>query len=198
MKTDKIYYYEIGWGSHEESRYITLTNKAKYTKPQLNKIMQKAFKNLLDKGCLDNKYRISFADINFSIIDELILSFNFKKLEYQSTYRVFGSPNILDPEDWKGDRDKELDQLYNTAKKRLEHTEKLLNKRITNEKNRKQNTKIEEIKEQIRKTKKEIEKNKERQSDDITFERKRTALYTNIPNQIIKTLKKRIKKKYSN
>ena len=190
MKPNNTYYYEIGWGNYSESSYITLTHNKKYSKTQLNKIIQKAFKNLLDKEELENEYIINFSHINNSIIKELTRNFNFKKLRYQTTYKVFGSPNILDPDDWKGERDKELNQLYKIAEKRLNHSEKLLNKKITQEKDRKQKTKLEEIKEQIRKTKKEIEKNKEKHQGDISFERKRTALYTNIPNKIKKTLTK--------
>lgn len=123
----KVYIYNVGYYSYEESCYAQLYHMKKFTQKEFEDIVIKASISVLkDHEYVKNykqsnkepfKITVTFQDILFSVIEVLIEKFGFKKVNFIGKFDVFGWADILDSKDWKGERDKQLDRLTKEARK---------------------------------------------------------------------------------
>ncbi|OIN88187.1 MAG: hypothetical protein AUJ50_01580 [Candidatus Aenigmarchaeota archaeon CG1_02_38_14] len=60
--------------------------------------------------------RLTFQDILYDVIEELIKNFGFEKIEFTSEFNVFGWADIMDEKDWERDRDEQLNKLTKKIK----------------------------------------------------------------------------------
>lgn len=103
-----MHIYNFGYYSHEESEYIQLYHKNKFSKQEFEEIVMTSAAKIIDKGSNKN---ISFQDIFLDVIDDLIKNYGFKKVDFDAEFSIFGWPSILDKNDWEGQRDELLDKL---------------------------------------------------------------------------------------
>ncbi|MBI2671918.1 hypothetical protein HYX16_03210 [Candidatus Woesearchaeota archaeon] len=132
----KKYVYSIGYHSYEESEYVQLYHKNKFSNKAFRKIVIKAVINLLKKWKIEKGGGITFQNIFFSVIDELIKEFHFEKLEFTARFDIFGWADILNEKDWEGVRDKELNELTNEIKKQINY-QKSKGKKVIKNNNKK-------------------------------------------------------------
>ena len=109
MGVSEINIYNIGYYSHEESSYVQLIHDQKYSETEFKNIIFKAVENVLRK-MKDKEIELiplyfSFQSIFDNVIEELINSFGFRKLEYTASWDCFGWPSILNEKDWPNDRE---------------------------------------------------------------------------------------------
>jgi len=112
-----MHIYELGYHSYEESQYTQLYHEKKFNQNEFEKIICQAAANILKGYKIRKGERISFQDINFSVAEELIKNFGFKKVNFAATFNVFGWANILDEKDWEHDRDEQLNLLTKSLRK---------------------------------------------------------------------------------
>lgn len=85
-----MYIYNIGYNSYEESEYVQLYHKKRFSK--------------------------SFEYILYDVVEELIKNFGFKEVKFTSQFNVFGWPDILNEKDWENDRGEQLNRLTKAIK----------------------------------------------------------------------------------
>jgi len=110
-----MYLYNIGYSSPEESEYIQLYHKDKLSKQEFEKIVMNSAANIFDKEKTDDT---NFQDIFSEVVEDLIKNFGFKQVDFEAEFSIFGWPNIIDKNDWKGQRDELLDKLSDLIKNR--------------------------------------------------------------------------------
>jgi hypothetical protein len=109
--------YNLGYHSYEESEYYQLYHSKKFSENDFEKLVSKATANVIKKHMPKNDEHMSFQDIAFSVVSELVRKFGFKEVNFTATFNVFGWPDILDENDWKGDRSEQLNRLTEALKK---------------------------------------------------------------------------------
>lgn len=102
------YLYNIGYGSCEESCYIQLWHKDKFTVEQLEDLYFQAAKKIIlsdDKigfiDICDEEYIVSFQDLNDIVLDLFVKEYGFEAVEFQARLNYFGWVNIFNSKSWK-------------------------------------------------------------------------------------------------
>jgi len=133
-----IYYYRVGYGSYEDSGDVMLSHKDKFTPTQFRRLCIKVAPDAARKyisgkrtqkcfgGCCMYGER-TLSDMTFSelypfIAEQLTEQYGFTLVKQQAGYFLFGWPNIMDPESWKGQRDGDLDVIRKAIEKGLKWT----------------------------------------------------------------------------
>lgn len=116
------YNYKIGYYSHEESDYVELQHKTKFSDNELTEMIAEATVDTIKKMKMtDNHYIHTFQDVfdseDPSLIQYLIEKFGFKLIEYELSYRVFGWGSVFDKDEWGDDRGEHLDKITDTLNK---------------------------------------------------------------------------------
>lgn len=111
-----MFIYNVGYGSYEESEYTQLMFNELLTPEQLHKYVSDAVIRVLT-DITNNKeismYNgLSYQEIHELVIDEL-KTVGFQEIKFAAEWSCFGWPSLTDNEDWSGQRDKVLDQLFN-------------------------------------------------------------------------------------
>ena len=108
----KIYFYEVGYWSYEESPVNILTNEKYFTQEQFNELVSDCALKVYDSKNNEqlNSIREHFDTIRFGIIEMLILEFGFKELEISASFVPFGWASI-EIKDWKEVKDPYLEIL---------------------------------------------------------------------------------------
>ncbi len=118
--------YNLGYDTYEESEYIQLSHKHKYSDEEFKKIVRTATTNVITKLEIKENERISFQDIIEDVAEELIKTFGFKRVKFDAEFSVFGWANILDKDDWKEVRGEELNKLTDFVNIKLKKKSKLI------------------------------------------------------------------------
>lgn len=127
------YFYKIGWDSYEESEFTELWHECMFTKAALKKKIYastvKVLENLVknESNLKDEDYIFSpinergvrYERLHSLVIEELIKNHGFHPIEYTETWSTFGWVSVCDKKDWKGQRVKENDEMYNAIPKSL-------------------------------------------------------------------------------
>jgi len=108
-----MYIYNMGYYSHEESEYTQLYHEDKFSEQEFEEIIMKSATKILDGENVENT---SFQDIYHEVVEELINSFGFKKVEFEAEFSIFGWPKIGNKDEWKGARGELLDKLADFIK----------------------------------------------------------------------------------
>jgi len=104
--------YVIGYYSHEESKYDYLTNEKQFSEKQLKAVIENATVDVVRRMVNQkDSYIHGYDDIHDEVVKVLCKTYGFKEVEVTSTWSVFGWPSIFIKTDWKGQRDKNLDDL---------------------------------------------------------------------------------------
>lgn len=122
----KIYFYEVGYWSYEESPVNILTNEKYFTQEQFNELVSDCALKVYDSKNNEqlnsirehndkaddelDKLEVTFDTIRFGIIEMLILEFGFKELEISASFVPFGWASI-EIKDWKEVKDPYLEIL---------------------------------------------------------------------------------------
>jgi len=112
-----MFTYKIGYGSYEESEFVELQHENEYNDELLHEIVVQAIKTVLSDLAQTDEYYgeagPNYQDIHDQVIGELILNHGFQKVEYRTTWSVFGWPSLTDPKDWQDQRDETLNKIFN-------------------------------------------------------------------------------------
>ena len=103
---NEVNYYQIGYGSYEDSDIVTLTHTEKFSEEDLEDMLVEYLnskKNLPNKTDTGKNRLDRIMPENF--IPFLCKKKGFKKLKYTSEFVRFGWPDIFDKNDWKGQRE---------------------------------------------------------------------------------------------
>lgn len=124
----KMYVYNVGYHSYEESEYCQLYHEKKFNQKEFEDIVIEAAISVLKESEHVNNYKdykhegrvtITFQDIFFSVVEVLVKKFGFKEVKFTSGFNVFGWADILDPNDWKIDRCERLNKLTKRVRNAL-------------------------------------------------------------------------------
>lgn len=110
------YFYEIGYGSPEESSYFSLTHESKLTEDDINAMIIEAIIKVVEDS--DNIYISGYEDVHGSVIKYLVEEKGFKRVKYEARWTIFGWPSLFSQEDWRGQRGKRLDKITEELNKR--------------------------------------------------------------------------------
>lgn len=121
-----MYLYNLSYDTYEESEYIQLSHKHKYSDKEFKKIVRTATNNIITKIKTKENKRISFQDIIEDVAEELIKNFGFKRVKFDAEFSIFGWADILDKSDWKEVRDEELNKLTDFINTELKKKNKLI------------------------------------------------------------------------
>ena len=131
----KIYFYNVGYDSYEESPSVVLYHNQKFSEKEFQNlcasVTAKIYKNrdklsesrhfiLYENKKL--KTGIKFEDLYRLLTDELCKNHGFKKIEYSSIFSPFGWAQVDDEKDWNengvGDEGSDLkakrDKIFST------------------------------------------------------------------------------------
>jgi hypothetical protein len=112
-----VYIYNLGYHSHEESEYVQLSHKDKFTQEKFEEIvMTSAAKIIAESEDKDQ----TFQDIFSEVMADLIENYGFKQIKFDAEFSVFGWPKIMNKDDWKEDREELLDKLADFIKNRID------------------------------------------------------------------------------
>lgn len=114
----RAYIYSLGYSSYEESFYKQFSHEQKFSQQEFDKIIIDLSVTILKERKED---LISFQHIFFEVIEKLKEK-GFKELKFTAKFNVFGWANLLDPNDWKSDREKQLNQI---TKEILKHKKRV-------------------------------------------------------------------------
>ena len=109
---EKIKYYEIGYGSPEDSCDVTLTHTEKFTKEDIENLLVEYLRST-KKYPSKYRYDNNFDEILPHFISYLCKKKGFKKLYYTTKYGLFGWANVFDKKSWKSQRGSCLESLTN-------------------------------------------------------------------------------------
>ena len=113
------YNYKIGYHSYEESDYVELQHEKKFSDNELTEMIVEATVETIKKKKKADDYLHSFQDVFNSeypsLIKYLIGKFDFKLIEYELTWSIFGWASIFDKTDWTEDRGKHLDKIIDAV-----------------------------------------------------------------------------------
>jgi hypothetical protein len=121
----RIYVYDIGYSSYEESSYVQLTHTKKFTEAQLRRAVIKAIITVLK--WIDEKkpkeiylgcHGPGFDDLDKFVIAELE-KVGFKRIKFQAEFSIFGWPSLTDNSHWEGQRGGALDKVYDAIPVKL-------------------------------------------------------------------------------
>ena len=118
-----MFFYEVGYGSYEDSGYIQLFHKKEFSEEEFEALIlevapeaaerslerQESLEDETQKGDYYRGHR--FEDMYPHIAALLIEKHGFREISYCARYSVFGWPNLLDKSDWGSDRDETLTRL---------------------------------------------------------------------------------------
>jgi hypothetical protein len=108
-----MYIYNLGYYSHEESEYISLYHKDKFTQKEFEEfVMNATFKIIEGSG----DQELTFQDIFSEVVEELVKSYGFTEVKFDAEFSAFGWAHILDKDDWKAERGESLDKLADFIK----------------------------------------------------------------------------------
>jgi hypothetical protein len=126
-----MYYYDIGYGTCEESSFVTLTHEKKVTQDDLHQMIKKICIELYQEFHTDsdqftddgekwhslekmfdhctfqdlwNTHRFPRDEDQVSIVDKLIKDYGFQRIKYEAEIAYFGWAS-LDKVDWTGHTD---------------------------------------------------------------------------------------------
>lgn len=112
-----MYVYKIGYYSHEESDYVYLTHKEKFSSKQLREFVEKASLEAVALMKSKDDYLHNYEDIHPEVINILTEKYGFSELKLTSGWICFGWGSIFVQSDWKESRDKNLKSLTKTLNK---------------------------------------------------------------------------------
>lgn len=109
--------YSIGYNSHEESEYWQYMHENDYTKEELAEIVEACIYDTLEhfadhpknKQSLDNVWIGREGPTGQDVMGhhsfhEALIGRGFEKIQFMSTFSIFGWPSCIDKEDWDGQR----------------------------------------------------------------------------------------------
>lgn len=101
MSEPKIYFYNVGYHSFEESPRRVLYSQQAYTEDQFRDLVSDVSVRVLAEE-KDLKYGMyqKFEHIMDKVCYILIADYGFKELEVQASFMPFGWASLVDPEDW--------------------------------------------------------------------------------------------------
>lgn len=114
-----MYIYNIGYGSYEGSESEQMMFSQKLDADQLHNYISKAtisvLKKLVDKKCPDIALYmggdgLTFEELFRYVIKELE-TMGFQKVEFEADWFCFGWASLINENDWKRDRDENLNKL---------------------------------------------------------------------------------------
>jgi hypothetical protein len=111
MKPDKLYVYEIGYGSPEDSGYHQLYHTEKYNDEQLADLVSEAVVAVIAHEKEDDPYLHSYAGIHVEVGDWLINNRGFVAQKPEASWHCFGWASIFVHGDWKTYRSGDEDAL---------------------------------------------------------------------------------------
>ena len=123
--TPSLYYYQIGYGSYEDSDDVMLSHEQKFTEKQFrdlcfeaapqaarNYVGHRKLKYIKKLLCRPRRRKeITFQDLFPFVAEQLIMHHGFKLVQSEQRFFMFGWPNIMDPKHWEDQRDEDLDAL---------------------------------------------------------------------------------------
>jgi hypothetical protein len=112
-----MHIYNIGYSSYEESDYYQLYHEKKFSKEEFEEMVAKATINVLKDSDEDSYFMLTFQQILYAVVKELIKNFGFKEVEFDAKFEVFGWADIADEKDWEHDRDEQLNLLTKAVTK---------------------------------------------------------------------------------
>jgi hypothetical protein len=122
-----MFLYNIGYHSCEESDYIQLWHKKKFTQDDLtNMICEAVLETVKAERVKDRKaYIHNFADVFSFVISGgvavyLVEHFGFKEAKFQESWTCFGWDSIFEKKDWDTYKDKD-DPMYKIVKYMNKH-----------------------------------------------------------------------------
>lgn len=110
------YFYEIGYGSPEESEFSSLTHESKLTEDDIDTMIIEAIIKIVEDA--ENIYISGYEDMHHSVIEYLVQEKGFEKVEYEEKWSVFGWPSLFDKEDWGEQRGEKLNKITEELNKR--------------------------------------------------------------------------------
>lgn len=110
-----MYYYEVGYGSYEDSGRIMLSHETLYDDAAFRQMCIDVSKLAMDKYQQkfqdDDITRISFDELYTFVAEALIEQYGFQQVIPSAGFFPFGWSNILDQDDWKTHRDEDLEAM---------------------------------------------------------------------------------------
>lgn len=100
MSEPKIYFYNVGYHSFEESPRRVLYSQRAYTEEQFRDLVSDVSIQVLSEENLKYGMYQKFEHIMDKVCQILIADFDFKELEVQASFMPFGWASLVDPEDW--------------------------------------------------------------------------------------------------
>jgi len=115
------YFYNIGYGSCEESEYEQYSFGEELSKDELRRYVEMATVKALEETIKDRKgenngmFFFSEDGISFQClwneIKRQLVVIGFAPIKYSATYSIFGWPSIVCGDDWETQRGEELKSL---------------------------------------------------------------------------------------
>lgn len=112
-----MYLYKIGYGSYEESCFVSFTHEKRFTHDELTKIIGEATVKAIKKQKTQEHHTVhNFQDVfkdykDNDVIHILQSDYGFVAIEYDEFWSCFGWPSIFVKKDWGSDRDENLDAI---------------------------------------------------------------------------------------
>ena len=117
-----MYIYNIGSFSYEESEYIQLYHKDKFTRKEFEEIVMKSTAKIVEK---EGGKNVSFEHILSDVVEDLIKNHGFTQVKFDAEFSVFGEANILGKNDLdEGEQGELLEKLRNFIKNKPNSAEK--------------------------------------------------------------------------
>ncbi len=113
-----MHIYNIGYGTCEESDYIQIYHKQKFTKSEFETIVAGVVIKVLRGMKPMERKRVTFQKILYPVLQELTKK-GFSRVKFDAEFDVFGWARILDENDWGTDRDEQLNFLTRNVSKEL-------------------------------------------------------------------------------
>ncbi len=98
-----MYIYKIGYGSYEESEFIELSHKEKFSKLEMEEWYTKAFEWAILEKKKDPEatyYSFTFQHL-LSLAADWLVTQGFSRVVYESITSTFGWANTLNPRSWE-------------------------------------------------------------------------------------------------
>lgn len=112
-----MFLYKFGYGSYEESCFYEVCHKKQFSEEEFNSIVIGAIIKVL-QDFVDGKRKlyvgdegISYDEIHEYVFEEL-KKIGFEKIQYKSTWSVFGWPSLTNKGSWGKQRGDKLNEIF--------------------------------------------------------------------------------------
>jgi hypothetical protein len=100
MQGEIMYYYQVGYGSYEESDIHTLKHEKQFTQEQFDELVSDCVVKVYHSQP-DDYMRKQLMWLNDKVIELLVSEYGFQKPVFQASFIAFGWADLDDPDDWK-------------------------------------------------------------------------------------------------